>query len=75
MNGAQIAHFLKQMGKGSELAGIGAIYRTGCLVGAGQTLIAMLAAYGMYRIGKWGYEKLIDYLQERGHIEAAGEVV
>ncbi len=75
MSGAQIAHFLKQVGKGSELAGIGVVYRTGWRVGAGQTLTAMIAAYGMYRLGKWGYEKLIDYLQERGHIEAAGEVV
>ena len=75
MSGAQMAHFLKQVGKGSELAGIAAVYRTGWLVGAGQTLTAMIAAYGVYRLGKWGYEKLIDYLQERGYIGAAGEVV
>ena len=40
MSGAQMAHFLKQVGKGSELAGIGAVYRAGWLVGAGQTLLA-----------------------------------
>lgn len=29
MSGAQMAHFLKQVGKGSELAGIGAVFRAG----------------------------------------------
>lgn len=75
MSGVQMAHFLKQVGKGSELVGIRAVYRTGWLVGAGQTLTALIAAYGMYRLGKWGYEKLIEYLQDRGYIEAAGGVV
>ena len=75
MSGAQMAHFLKQVGKGSELAGIGAVYRAGWLVGAGQTLTAIIAAYGICRLGKWGYEKLVDYLQDRGYIVAAGEVV
>ena len=75
MSGAQIAHFLKQVGKGNELAGIGAVYRTGWLVGAGQALTTSIAAYVMFRLGKWGYGKLMDYLQEWGYIEAAGEVV
>lgn len=75
MSGAQMAHFLKQVGQGSELAGIGAVYRTGRLVGASQTLIAVMAAYGIYRLGRWGYEKLIDFLQERGYIGTTGEAV
>ena len=75
MSGAQMAHFLKQVGKGSELVGIRAVYRTGWLVGAGQTLTALIAAYGMYRLGKWGYGKLIEYLQDQGYIEVAGGVV
>lgn len=75
MSGARMAHFLKQAGKGSELAGIGTVYRAGWLVGAGQTLTAMIAAYGVYRLGKWGYEKLANYLQKRGYIGAAGEMV
>lgn len=40
MSGAQMAHFLKQVGGGSELAGIGVVYRAGWLVGVGQTLPA-----------------------------------
>ena len=75
MSGAQMAHFLKQVGKGSELAGIRTVYRTGWLVGAGQTLLAGIAVYGTYRIGRWGYRKLMDYLQENGYIAVPGEVV
>ena len=75
MSGAQMAHFLKQVGKGSELAGINAIYRSGWIVGAGQTLTVVVAGYGLYRLGKWGYGKLLNHLQERGLIDAvAGEV-
>ena len=75
MSGAQMAHFRKQVGNGSELAGIGAVYRTGWFDGAGQTLTAMITVYGVYRLGKWGYEKLADHLQECGYIEDAGRVV
>ena len=74
MSGSQIAHFLKDVGKGSELAGIGAVYKAGWLVGAGQALTAVGAAYCMYRIGKWGYGRLMEYLSEHGYI-TAGEVV
>ena len=63
------------VGNGSELEGIVTVYRTGWLVGAGQLLTVVIAAHGVFRLGKWGYEKLIDYLQERGYIVAAGEVV
>ena len=75
MSGAQMAHFLKQVGKGSELAGIGAVYRAGWLVGAGQTLLAGIAVLGTYRLGSWGYRKLMDYLQEKDYIAVSGEVV
>ena len=75
MSGAQMAHFLKQVGKGSELAGIGVVYRTGWLVGAGQTLLAGIAVWGTYRLGRWGYTKLMGYLQENGYIAVPGEVV
>ena len=75
MSGAQMAHFLKQVGNGSELEGIVTVYRTGWLVGAGQLVTVVIAAHGVFRLGKWGYEKLVDYLQERGYIVAAGEVV
>ena len=75
MNGAQIAHYLKVAGKGREAAGLEAIYRTGMHVGAQQILAGGVAVYAAYRIGKWGYEKLMDYLQQNRYIEAAGEVV
>ena len=75
MSGAQMAHFLKQVGKGSELAGIGAVYRAGWLVGAGQTLLAGIAVWGTYRLGRWGYTKLMGYLQENGYIAVPSEVV
>ena len=75
MSGAQMAHFLKQVGKGSEWAGIIGIYRSGWIVGAGQTLTVVVAGYGLYRLGKWGYDKLLNHLQDRGLIDAvAGEV-
>lgn len=75
MSGAQMAHFLKQVGKGSELAGIGPVYRAGWLVGAGQTLLAGIAVYGAYRLGRWGYTKLMEHLEENGYIAVPGEVV
>lgn len=75
MSGAQIAHWLKAVGKGSELARILAVYRTGLVVGAGQTIAVVVGGYPAFRIGKWGYEKLMDYLQQNGYLEAAGEVV
>ncbi len=75
MSGAQMAHFLKQVGKGSELAGIGAVYRAGWLVGAGQTLLAGIAVWGTYRLGRWGYTKLMGYLQENGYIAIPDGVV
>lgn len=75
MSGAQIAHYLKQVGGGSEMAGIGVVYRAGWLVGVGQTLVVGTAVYGAYRLGKWGYGKLMDYIQGNGYIVASGEVV
>lgn len=75
MSGAQIAHFLKLAGKGREAAGIVAVYRTGLLVGAGQTLAVLGAGYGVYRLGKWGFEKLKEHLQKNDYIAVAGEVV
>ena len=33
MSASQIAHFLKSVGKGSEAAGVVAVYRAGWLVG------------------------------------------
>ncbi|MBQ9008348.1 MAG: hypothetical protein IJ088_03335 [Clostridia bacterium] len=75
MNGAQIAHYLKIVGKGKEVAGITAIYRTGMLVGAGQAIVGIAAAYVVYCIGKWGYGKLMTYLQQNGYIGAAGDAV
>lgn len=75
MNGAQIAHYLKVIGKGREAAGVVAVYRAGILVGAGQIVAGGVAVYAAYRIGRWGYRKLMDYLQQNGYIEAVGEVV
>ena len=75
MSASQIAHFLKAVGKGSEAAGVVAVYRTGRLVGAGQALAVIGAGYGVYRLGKWGYETLMEHLQQNRYIEAAGEVV
>lgn len=75
MSGSQMAHWLKMVGKGSEMAGIRVVYRTGWLVGAGQTAAVLVAGYAAYRIGKWGYEKLQDYLSEHGYIAVQSEVV
>ncbi len=75
MSGAQMAHFLKQVGRGSELAGMGVVYRAGWVAGVGQTLIAVAAVYGVYRLGKWSCGKLMDCLQDSGDIIASGEVV
>ena len=75
MSGAQIAHFLKQVGKGSELAGVETVFRTGWIVGVGQTLLAGVAAYGAYRLGEWGYEKVREYIGKSDYITACGEVV
>ena len=74
MNASQIAHYLKEAGKGSETAGVEAVFRAGWLAGAGQTLILIGAGYGVYRIGRWGYEKLTEYLQQNRYIETAGAV-
>lgn len=60
MNGAQIAHCLKILGKGSEAAGVVAIFRDGILVGVGWTVAGGI----FYHIGRWGYKKLMDALRE-----------
>jgi len=75
MSGAQIAHFLKQVGKGSELAGVETVFRAGWIVGVGQTLLVGAATYGAYRLGKWGYEKVREYIGKNDCITACGEVV
>lgn len=75
MSGSQMAHWLKTVGKGSELAGIRAVYSTGWLVGTGQTAAVLIGGYAVYRIGKWGYERLQDYLYEHGYLAVPGEVV
>ncbi len=74
MNAAQMAHFLKELGKGDEQLGIINVYQTGRLVGVGQTLAGIAAVYAVYRIGKWGYEKLAEYLQERRCLAEGQEV-
>lgn len=75
MSGSQIAHFLKIVGKGSEAAGVVAVYRAGWLLGVGQTLAVIGAGMCGYKLGKWGYEKLTEYLRDDGYIAVAGEVV
>lgn len=75
MSCAQMAHFLKQVGKGSELAGIGAVFRAGWIVGVGQTLLVGAAAYGAYRLGKWSYEKIQEFTQANSYITVGGDVV
>ena len=75
MSGSQMAHFLKQVGKGSELAGIGAVFRAGWIVGVGQTLLVGAAAYGAYRLGRWGYEKIQELTQANSCITVGGDVV
>lgn len=74
MSGAQMAHFLKQLGKGSELTGISVVYQIGWLVGVGQTLLTGMAVYGAYRLGKWSYRKLKGYFQDSGYIAVSGGV-
>ena len=54
MSASQIAHFLKAVGKGSEAAGVVAVYRAGWLVGVGQTLAVVGAGVCVYKLGKWG---------------------
>ena len=73
MNAAQMAHFLKDLGKGNEMLGIANLYRAGRFVGAGQALVCVGGGYIIYRIGKWGYEKLADYLKAKQYL-AEGEV-
>lgn len=75
MSAAQMARLLKNLGRGSEYAGILKLFRTGVLVGAGYAAIAVAAGYVGYRLGKWGLDKLSDYLQYRGYIAVTGEVV
>ena len=75
MSGAQMAHFLIQVGKGSELVGIGAVFRAGWIVGVGQTILVSAAAYGAFRLGKWGYEKIQEYFQGNSCITVYGDVV
>ena len=75
MSGAQIAHHLKVIGNGREAAGLIAVYHAGWLVGVGQTLVVISAGYGAYRLGKWGYKKLTEYIQENETIPAAGEMI
>ena len=74
MSGSQIAHNLKLLGNGSEAAGVVAVYRAGKFVGAAQALTAAAAAYCVYRLGRWGWDKLTEYLQARGYA-AADEAV
>ena len=54
MSGAQMAHLLKQMGQGSEPAGVIAVYHAGWTAGAGQALPGGTAAYGIRRLGESG---------------------
>ena len=75
MNASQLAHLLKDLGGGSMHSGILEVYRSGKIVGAGYTLILIGAGYGTYLLGKWGYEKMMSYLQEQESIAVAGEVV
>ncbi len=74
MNAAQIAHFLKNVGKGSEWLGITNVYRAGWFVGAGQAVTVIGGDYIVYRIGKWGYKKLEECLREKSYL-AEGQVV
>ncbi len=36
-------------------------FKMGELVGAGKTAVVITAAYGLYRLGKWGKEKAAQY--------------
>lgn len=75
MSGAQIAHWLKVVGKGSELTGIRAVYRAGWLAGAGQATAVLIGGCAVFCIGKWGYEKLQEHLHEQECLAVPGEVV
>lgn len=75
MNASQLAHLLKDLGRGSMQAGILGVYRSGMITGAGYTLILIGAGYGTYLLGKWGYEKMMDYLQEQEVIAVSGVMV
>ena len=68
-----MAHMLKQLGGGSEEEGIYQVYREGKLVGAGLTLLAVVAACGGYKLYQWGRMKVEAYLQEHEYIAAVEE--
>lgn len=65
MNGAQIAHFLKIVGRGSEVNGIVMVFKSGITVGVGSTVLIGAAGYGVYRLARWGITKCCDYQQQR----------
>ncbi|MBQ7518749.1 MAG: hypothetical protein IJU12_00370 [Clostridia bacterium] len=74
MSGAEIAHYLKNIGHGNEWGGVLTTYRNGFLVGVGSTLIIIGAGVGVYKLAKWGYGKSKAYLAETSPITVAGEV-
>ena len=65
MNAAQIAHFLKDIGRGSEMAGIVTVYKSGIVVGVGSTILIGAAGYGIIRLTRWGIGKCHEYQQKR----------
>lgn len=74
MSGARIAHYLKNIGHGSEWGGVLTIFRNGFLVGAGSTLVLIGAGISVYKLAKWSYEKSKATLAETSPITVAGEV-
>lgn len=65
MNGAQIAHFLKQVGHGSEMAGVVTVFESGIAVGTGSIVLIGAAGYGVYRLAQWGIKKCREFQRER----------
>ncbi len=65
MNGAEIAHMLKELGNGQEALGLEEVFQSGKLVGAVETVLSIGFVIGFFKLNRWGYNKLIESIQER----------
>ena len=71
MNGAQTAHFLKAVRKGSEPVRMDAIIRACRLVGADRTRAAADKVYRPYRFGGRSCTNPAEHPQEHGMTTAS----
>lgn len=65
MNGAEIAHMLKELGNGQEALGLEEIFQFGKFVGVAETVLSIGCIIGFCKLSRWGYKKLIEYIEER----------